>query len=185
MTPHSQPVGAPELKPCPFCADKMRVVTGAWKEGMLTHSYQGAPSCVLSNLYFTFDDWNRRAPSIPMPQGIAEAIAEMRAETFMTDPKRAESEYRKVQILCDTLESSLQRLALMESLLPRVYTAETIKHAPEGDYWVNNGTRWWPQPLLKSDPNTDLNGDCLDYAKSNPVAIFYGPVSMPSPSKDK
>ncbi len=58
---------------CPFCSDAMTVYVGlpsegGTRDGMVTHKYQGAPSCILSNMYFTPEAWNRRVP--PPSQGI-------------------------------------------------------------------------------------------------------------------
>lgn len=107
----------------------------------------------------------------PMPQGIADAINASRNPhwgsgglTFV---------YASDAItLADALESATLRLALMESQLPRVWTAQEFKGAPDGEYRWRNGLPEWYRTTSKSSLMTAID-------KLDETFEAFGPIPQP------
>lgn len=171
MTSHSQPVGAPERvwirsnKPLPF-----------------------EPKSNGSFAFFTNDPEENYIEYIradlavpPMPQGIAEAIEALKnLHTFNLDIPNVLHEIEwHINTLCTALETAIQRLALMESQVPRMFTAETIVDAPDGEYllgWVSLGSPFWCNHSERMSKAKIIE---LDLPTKKDLIKFWGPLSVP------
>lgn len=122
MTPHSQPVGAPERV---FIQPSM-AVTGTDGNPLYATAWFDDPR----NVHDNGKPVHEYIRAAPMPQGVAEAIERVRQYSFTASRLECEAADKAARLLASALESSLQRLALMESQLPQW---EKIETAPKDE----------------------------------------------------